>query len=202
MKSVQKLMGLVLVVIAASVRLSAAEEGFHLAFKGGTPQELVQEMRKAVAGSYTEPENIFPINALIPKELESVQVPALTLRTVTPQAVFNALNALWRTEGLQWSSTEGKVWVLQRVPDQRRAQAFFVGHLVKKYTIEDITTAVKTTWDFGGERKHDKPELKYHKDTEMLIALADRSQLATMTEVLSQLKMGLDKVEVDPAKKP
>ena len=188
-----------------AVRLEAAEGdkfiGFNLSFKGGTPQELVQAMREAAAGTYAEPENVFPINALVPKELEDVKVPALTLRTVTPQAVFNALNALWRNEGLMWSSNEGRVWVLHRVSDQRRAQAFFVGHLVKKYKIEDITTAVKTTWEFGGERRHYKPELKYHKDTEMLIALADGTQLATMTEVLSQLRMGLEEMPV-PAKKP
>ncbi|MGZ8938050.1 MAG: hypothetical protein ACXW32_02440 [Limisphaerales bacterium] len=51
-----KVLALVLVVIVASVRLGAAEVGFNLTFKGGTPQELVQEMPKTVAAHSTAPE--------------------------------------------------------------------------------------------------------------------------------------------------
>lgn len=113
MKTMRRVLSSILIVVGMAVRLEAAEGdkfiGFNLSFKGGTPQELVQAMREAAAGPYAEPENVFPINALVPKELEDVKVPALTLRTVTPQAVFNALNALWINEGLQWVSKEGTI---------------------------------------------------------------------------------------------
>ena len=167
------------------------EPGFNLTFKGGTPQELVQEMKNAVAGSFTEPDNVFPINVVVPKDLEDVQVPPLTMQSVNPRTVFDTLNLIWQSEGLRWVSAGDKAWVLQTAPDRRKAQAFFVGHLLKKYKIEDITTAVKTTWEFGGNAGRLKPELKFHQDTEMLIALADGGQLSTVNEVLTQLRLGL-----------
>ena len=167
------------------------EPGFNLMFKGGTPQELVQELKNAVAGSFTEPDNVFPINVVVPKELEDVQVPPLTMQSVNPRTVFDTLNLIWQSEGLRWVSAGDKAWVLQTAPDRRKAQAFFVGHLLKKYKIEDITTAVKTTWEFGGNAGRLKPELKFHQDTEMLIALADGGQLSTVNEVLTQLRLGL-----------
>jgi hypothetical protein len=168
------------------------QPGFNLTFKGGTPHELAQEMKAAAARHFREPDTIFPINVVVPKELEDVAVPPLTMQSVDPQTVFNTLNLMWQNEGLQWVSTGGKAWVLQTAPDRRKAQAFFVGHLLKKYKIEDITTAVKTTWELGGTDARRKPELKFHKDTEMLIALADGAQLVTVNEVLSQLRMGLE----------
>ena len=185
------LLGLMVATLMVGAADIPREPGFNLTFKGGTPQELVQEMKAAVARSFREPDLAFPINVVVPKGLEDVQVPPLTMQSVNPQTVFNTLNLIWHNDGLQWVSTGGKAWVLQTAPDRRKAQAFFVGHLLKKYKIEDITTAVKTTWEFGGNQGGLKPELKFHQDTEMLIALADGGQLATVNEVLTQLRLGL-----------
>ena len=203
-----KLLGLVLGVIGATVMAGAADisdipvprqPGFNLTFKGGTPHELAQEMKAAAARHFTEPELVFPINVVVPKDLEDVPVPPLTMQSVNPETVFNTLNLMWQSEGLHWVSAGGRAWVLQTAPDRRKAQAFFVGHLLKKYKIEDITTAVKTTWEFVGIEGRKKPELKFHKDTEMLIALADGAQLVTVNEVLSQLRMGLETDSKSPS---
>src|SRR5687768_11808822 len=196
-----KLLGLVLGAMGATVMAAGADlsdislprqPGFNLTFKGGTPHELAQEMKAAAARSFVEPEQVFPVNIIVPKELENVKVPPLTMQSVDPQTVFSTLNLVWHNEGMQWVSAGGKAWVLQTAPDRRKAQAFFVGHLLKKYKIEDITTAVKTTWEMSGTEGRRKPELRFHKDTEMLIALADGAQLGTVNEVLSQMRMGLE----------
>ena len=42
------------------------------------------------------------------------------------------------------------------------------------------------------------PELKYHEDTQMLVARADKEDLESMSEVLGQLRMAL--VTEAPAK--
>ena len=90
------------------------------------------------------------------------------------------------------------LWVLARQPDNRKTQAFYVGHLLKKFKIDDITTAVKTTWQLGG--KDAKSELKYHQDTQLLIALGNTEQLSTAAEVLAQLRLAIEPVQLSPEK--
>jgi len=54
-----------------------------------------------------------------------------------------------------------------------------------KLRIEDITTAVETAWKMLGTGK--TPELKFHKETRLLIAVGPVNQLALIDEVLAQL---------------
>src|SRR5688500_17473521 len=138
--------GFVLGVIGEMVSAGAADisdipiprqPGFNLTFKGGTPHELTKEMKAAAARTFTATEEVFPINVIMPKELEEVQVPPITMQSVDPWTVFNTLNLVWQKEGMQWVSAGGRAWVLQTTPDRRKAQAFFVCHLLKKYKIED-----------------------------------------------------------------
>ena len=76
---------------------------------------------------------------------------------------------------MQWIRTsrsggeKPNVSVLVRREDNRETQAFYVDHLLNKFKIGDITTAVQTTWQLGG--KDARTELKYHEDTQLLIAL-------------------------------
>ena len=88
-------------------------------------------------------------------------------------------------ESLQWFPVDN-VWILQSGSDRRSSQVFYVGHLLSKFKVEDITTAIQTTWKLAG--KDSKTELKYHQDTQLLIALANKPQLETVTEVLRELQ--------------
>ena len=54
-----------------------------------------------------------------------------------------------------------------------------------RYTVDDITTAIRTGWRMLGEE--DPPTLNFHKDTKLLITLGTDSQLRMIEEVLSQL---------------
>ena len=185
------IIGLVLAATVAGVELKAQpgeRPWFSLDFKGGTPEELATTMRKEFEKTMTEPP---AINVVIPDDLAKTQVPAMQMRKVDAGAVFEALNGIWRKEGLQWVRAGENVWVLHQVPDRRKTRAFYVGDLLRKFKVNDITTAVKTTWEFGGAEKALKPELKYHQETNMLIALAEAPDLDTVTEVLAQLRMAL-----------
>ena len=144
---------------AAEVPKATEESGtFDLSFKGGTPQKLVSEMENASRQK---------LNVLIPPELADVKIPPMELRAVQTQGVFDTLNMLWRNS-MQWirasSSISTPVWVLSRRPEDRKTQVFYVGHLLKKFKIDDITTAVQTTWQLGG--KEAKAELKYSTSRE------------------------------------
>jgi hypothetical protein len=68
---------------------------------------------------------------------------------------------------------------------------------LSKFKVEDITTAIQTTWQLAG--KDSKAELKYHQDTQLLIALANKTQLETVTEVLRELQRAFpDKGHQEP----
>jgi hypothetical protein len=55
------------------------------------------------------------------------------------------------------------------------------------YSVEDITTAVKTGWDMLGVDKTNQPEISYHKDTKVLIAVGDEDKVNLIGDVLKQL---------------
>jgi hypothetical protein len=189
--------------------LGATPSGtFDLSFSGGPPQKLISEMEKASGQK---------LNALIPAELTDVSIPPMELRSVQVQGVFDSLNMLWRNSMLWLRPSSGasgygmapgqipgqpgsgqNIWVLTRSPDSRKTQAFYVGHLLKKFKIDDITTAVQTTWQLGG--KEAKAELKYHQDTQLLIALGHPEQLSTAAEVLAQLKLAVEPTRIEPGK--
>lgn len=190
----KNIFGLVLAMVVACAGLQAAEEQeghkpwFHLEFKGGTAQELVKAMREGFEKTHVDPP---PINVLIPEDLKEIRMPSIQMRKVDARAVFESINLMSRNAQVQWLRSADNVWVLHRMPDQRKNQPFFVGDLLTKFKIVDITTAVRTTWEMGEEERARKPELKYHEDTQMLVARADKEQLESMSEVLEQLRMSL-----------
>src|SRR6266850_3475031 len=179
-----------------------ADGPFDLTFPGGTARDLVDAIKKA--GEEQSKAGIV-VNVLLPPELSELKVPPMQLRSVTAQTIFDSLNIVWR-DTFEWHRAIpqgwmpgayppklGDIWILSRKPDQRKTQAFYVGHLLKKFKIDDITTAVRTTWQLGSnDEKATKPELKYHQDTQLLIALADDPQLKTASEVLSQLRLAVE----------
>src|SRR5205823_9006698 len=173
---------------------AAGSDLFDLSFAGGTPQKLVSEMERAGG---------LKLNALVPPDLADSRMPPMELRSVKVEDVFDSLNMLSR-DSMQWIRTGGSgggkpnVWVLARPRDTRKTQAFYVGHLLKKFKIDDITTAVQTTWQLGG--KDAKSELKYHQDTQLLIALGNPEQLSTAAEVLAQLRLAIEPVQLSPEK--
>jgi hypothetical protein len=96
----------------------------------------------------------------------------------------------------------------------RRVQIFNVARLLEKYKIEDITTAVETAWQmqkpeaftspggsgrggFGGNRMPGPakpallPALKFHQDTQLLIAIGDPEDIGVVSQVLGMLEQGL-----------
>jgi hypothetical protein len=78
-------------------------------------------------------------------------------------------------------------------------------YLERGLTVDDITTAIKTAWTmlgyggrspmpFGGEQNVPQnqlaPEISYHKETKLLIAVGDASKLETIDAVLKALGTG------------
>jgi hypothetical protein len=75
-----------------------------------------------------------------------------------------------------------------RPPERTRPKTcvfYQLGPYLETYKVEDITTSIETGWRMLGETN--LPELKFHKDTKLLIAVGESNKLALIDQVLKQL---------------
>lgn len=157
---------------------------FDFSFSGGTMAQFVAAVNKAMAAQWKD--GAKP-NLIVPAGSSSIELPPMELRAVDVKTLLEAVGRLL-PQGPRWVPVGKSTWVLQIMPDLRETRVFYVGHLLAKFTIDDITTALTTVWDMGGETK---PHLKYHKDTHLLIIHADKGQYEIAKEVLAQLRDAL-----------
>jgi hypothetical protein len=181
---------------------------FDMDFPGGTPKELVAAIEKATDKK---------LNVVIPKDATEVKIPAISVKNVTVAQLFPILERAsvrtghyhymnhdanssyhdftdsygFRTDGIPH---ENSIWYLhmdklstpQEVIAPVVCQFYQLGpYLDADYTVADITTTIETGWKMLGEGK--KPEITYHKDTRVLVAVGEKHRVAMIGEVLKQL---------------
>jgi hypothetical protein len=178
---------------------------FNLDFPGGTPGELVRAIESAMRK---------PLNAIIDKEDEKVELPPLKMHDVRLPQLFAALEAASRkqvailnpgsggysihpssygfrsadhpSDNSVWTFSVEKPLMPPVVPPQRVCQYYSLSpYLDHGFTVEDITTAIQTGWKMTGATP--LPELNYHKETGLLIAYGEQDKLSTINEVLRTL---------------
>lgn len=187
---------------------------FNLDFPGGTPAELVAAIEKATS----KPLNaIIPTEhadvQLPPLKMRNVTAPRLfeslqhsSLRQVryetgsiypglpgnrTPNYStsnvahgFRAVNNLFDGDDTIWTFfVEGAPLPM---PDPIACRYYQLEPFLESYSIDDITTAIQTGWRMLGEKE--VPELSFHQETKLLIAVGDPSELALIDDVLKQLQ--------------
>ena len=158
---------------------------FDISFPGGTLEEFIEAVGKAVqAGVRNAPKP----NLILPADARPVRMPKLELRSVDMRTLIAATTMLLQPEHMWQAAGGNNTFVLVTRADVRKTQAYYVGHLLKKFKVADITTALETVWQMGSNAK---TELKYHEDTQMLIVRADRSQIEMAENVLTQLRDAL-----------
>jgi hypothetical protein len=170
----------------SATQIAEPEPGFDISFPGGTLEEFTAHVQKAFAASVRGAKP----NLIVPPEARKVSMPKLELRSVDMRTLIAATTMLLQPEHM-WQSAgnkSGGTWVLITRADVRKTQAYYIGHLLKKFKVADITTALDTVWQMGSNAK---TEIKYHEDTQMLIIRADRAQLETAENVLNQLRGAL-----------
>jgi hypothetical protein len=74
---------------------------------------------------------------------------------------------------------------------------FQLGPYLEDYKVEDITTAVETAWKMLGRTNEDQPEMKFHKDTKLLIVVGPEDKVTMIDAVLKSLTPA--PVAIDPA---
>jgi hypothetical protein len=156
---------------------------FALDFPGGSPNELVAAIQKAMGR---------PLNAIVPDEYSSLKLPPLKMRNVTVTELFKALEpasqSATRIFGFQTQGavSDDSVWYFH-FAGQPQVSKFYLltPYLDRGLTVDDITTAIQTGWRMAGTSP--MPALSFHKETKLLIAVGDWSQLQTIDQVLGAL---------------
>ncbi len=188
---------------------------FNLDFPGGTPKELVAAIEKATSK---------PLNAIIPSEDASLQMPPLKMNDVDVVQLFQALGAAslkqetrntainyggyapnysyttvntgygFKTEG---QISDDSIWYfyVQNPPQPQlsppapaKTCRFYQlrPYLDSGLTVDDITTAIQTGWKMMGDTS--PPEISFHKETKLLIAVGAPDKLEIIDDVLKALQ--------------
>ena len=182
---------------------------FDIDFPGGTPQQLIDAIEK---------QSGIHVNAVIPNEHASYIIPALKMNGVILNDLFLAMKAATVKSvkvltGAFYTDTTGRlreayqggtetagfqnvglVWYFKWDRPQgpldsklKLCRYYQLGPYLTGRKVEDITTAVQTGWKMLGETN--LPELKFHQETAMLIAVGEENQLKLIDNVLEQLRI-------------
>jgi len=206
LKAIEKALGKPLnVIISTEDGLPPLTE-FNLDFPGGTPAELVKAIEKAMDK---------PLNVIIPTEDAAIQLPPLKMNDVVTVQLFAALDVASRrivsgytlpgappgtlgTASISYGFrtvdsrvSDASIWYFHAersgTPAGERVCRFYTlaTYLDCGFTVDDITTAIQTGWKMAGATP--LPELNYHKETKLLIAYGESSQLRIIDNVLESL---------------
>jgi hypothetical protein len=175
---------------------------FDLDFPGGNPQQLVQAIQ----------EKIGTLNVIVPAEHKDILIPPIKLRQVTVSHLFESITlASQKTVTFQTGSpsqnafqertlsygfrTQGPVtpesiWYFhaRQLPDFAEAKIcrfYRLAPYLEKYSLDDITTAMQAGWKMLGEKE--LPELNYHQETKLLIAVGAPGKLELIDAALAAL---------------
>jgi hypothetical protein len=190
---------------------------FDLSFPGGAPAKLIQTIQDTTKRplNVIVPEEHADV-ALPELKLKGVTVPQLfdalgqasrkvvhyrggnpNLYGGPPQFQSTTTSYGFRTKG---QATPDSVWYFYLeapvepplqppppVPEPPKICRFYqLAPYLDELKVEDITTALETAWKMLGEKS--TPDLKFHKDTQLLIAVGPPDKLALIESVLAQLR--------------
>jgi hypothetical protein len=189
---------------AAAKANAPALTKFNLDFPGGTPKQLVAAIEKAMGK---------PLNAIIPDEISQTKIPAIKVNNVDVPQLFNAVvnmsfvydNAAPGMERRVLSSygfetkdgdirrvSDDAIWYFSvyeapKQPARKYCQFYpLADYLDAGITVDDITTVIQSGWKMAGIQT--APELKYHKETKMLMAYGEIEEMKIVGEALQALK--------------
>ena len=185
---------------------------FDLNFHGGSPSEFVEAINKQIKGTLNvvipKDTEDMEIPAMKLKDVNVSQVfHALSFASMRNSAgeTIDPITGLVRSAIQSYSfvpssdaPTENSVWYFkvdrpapQPAPPQLKTCKYYqLGSYLDQYKVEDITTAVKTGWDMLGLRGDSVPQLKFHQDTRLLVAVGEPEKLQLIDDVISELRKG------------
>ncbi len=187
---------------------------FSLDFPGGTPKELVAAIEKATVRPLNAivPDGL--ANTMLPAlKMNNVDVSvlfqALAAASRKSEAVVTsgggfggpmnyqiANTACGFRQGTEGRPTDDTIWyfyvekpVFPPVSSSGKVCRFYslAPYVDRGLSVDDITTAIETGWKMLGETS--PPNISYHKDTKLLIAVGEASKLETIDAALRALEV-------------
>jgi type II secretory pathway component GspD/PulD (secretin) len=168
------------------IALESLSQKVDIEFPGGTLADLLKHIRCA---------NRVTPNVIVSSDAAQLELPAICLRSVTLADFF---------ESLQQFQTTGNYVIMIRQKSEhvmtisanfagplppkatRMSRAYDVKALLDDFEIDDIVTAIETSWKM--ESAEERTELKYHKETNLLLAMGDNRDLSTVDNILRELQ--------------
>jgi hypothetical protein len=187
---------------------------FDLRFPGGTPGELVRHISDALGAKVNViiPEDqadtrIMPITVYgvtVPELFTAIETASSGERPVVVSNSGGNKTINFRKAGMGfrpnstppnvatvWSfyssipSDEKLASMSDNAPPPNVCQYFQLAQYLEDYTVEDITTAIQTGWKML--RIDPSPQLSFHAETRLLIAVGPAAAISQIPGVLSQL---------------
>jgi hypothetical protein len=154
---------------------------FDLKFPGGTLTSLLGMIERQ---SGQKP------NVVCAADVAGLALPPLDLRSVKMENIFEALRVVMGDDEPLVFGRMGNIYAIERRPVATASRVYYVGHLLKKFKVQDITTAIQYAWKMSDSRV--TPQLKFHEETQLLIVKADGMQQGTIKNVLQELALALE----------
>ncbi len=198
----------IILAIAASIMLTCtstqAEEEllattFDLKFPGGTVEEYVEAIRDTVND----------VNIVVMPEATELYLEPFDLHQVDLYAAINLLQGLSEkttsktvtiiTELTEaWSTTAKDIIVVQAKVHEHSVSipkthlVISVSDLFQEdgFTHEDMATAIETAMSISSDI-YDEPDVRFHEETGLIIARGHPDQMATIEQVIDQLREGI-----------
>jgi hypothetical protein len=154
---------------------------FNVDFPGGTVSELLLQIQKEA--------KIDP-NVVCTADAAKVVLPAFKLHAVTMQNIASALGRI--NVQLQVMYKDNIVTLaVAEIPHKKplRVEPYFIEKYLQNYQVEDIVTAIQTAWEMQSTPVSAK--LKFHPQTNLLIAFGTIEELEVIRSTLAALQSGL-----------
>jgi hypothetical protein len=186
---------------------------FNLDFPGGSPGRLVAAIEKAMgkplnviiseqdADTQLPPLKLYNVNVselfnALQSASEKVKSYVRSSRYMgNPPTYENIITAYgFRTNG---TVTDDSIWyfvvtkpTVPPVAPPEKACRFYqlTPYLDSGLTVDDITTAIRSGWDMQGDTADSRPQISFHKETKLLIAVGEPEKLEVIDNVLKALQ--------------
>lgn len=167
--------------------ISMLEKPIDIDFPGGSIRSFLDSIMRT---------NGFCPNVVVSDEAADLKLPAIRLHTVTLYEAIQAIENLGVLDDCKIEvKTDRNVMTIMafhvgQKPQKKKSdlRVFDVSRAITEhYGIDDIVTAVTTAWKMQAGDDDPVAELKYHKETNLLIAVGDVQDLRLVENVIVEL---------------
>jgi hypothetical protein len=158
-------------------------------FSGGSIRDFVVAIQ--------EESGVTP-NVILSATASELVIPPVSLRSVSIGNLIMALEGLQEVAGYKIMVVPARDDLMTvsairvREPNPKMSMAFDLKSIFERgYSIDDIVTAIETAWKMQAA-SHDA-ELKFHKETNLLLAVGSRDDLRTVEAILETISLSQDR---------